>query len=41
MKLLELRLDIGHEDSFAPIVSLAISFHDKGSPEFHRSHRDT
>ena len=41
IKLRELRLNICHEDSFVHIVSLAISFHDKGSPEFHSSHRDT
>ena len=34
IKLLELRLDIGHEDSSAPIVALSIHFHDKNSTYF-------
>jgi hypothetical protein len=34
IKLLELRLDIGHEDSSAPIVALSIHFHDKSSTYF-------
>src|SRR5437762_12347429 len=34
IKLFELRLDIGHEDSSAPIVALSIHFHDKSSTYF-------